>query len=168
MLVIVIFERLGEAHRGQPRLVKRIVIPAAAVAVHAENHANRRAPINLLDRPRQFPRRRIRIIDFAIPGKKPDAMRSTGSGIGAHNIVVQHPADGVALLFRPLQKMRAAKQPLLFPGNSRKQYRRAIRRGAFRRRLAEQAHTFHAHRHSRGIVVRSWSIRLWIHHIRRP
>ncbi len=112
MLVIVIFQRLGKSHRRQPCFVEWIVIPAAPIPVQPENHSNRRACINLFDRTRQFPRRRIRIVDFAIAGKEPYAMRRTGGGIHAYDVVIQHSANGVALLFRPLEKVRAAQQPL--------------------------------------------------------
>ena len=41
-------------------------------------------------------------------------MRCTSRGIGAHDIVVQHSANGITLLFGPLQKVRAPEQPLFF------------------------------------------------------
>jgi hypothetical protein len=41
-------------------------------------------------------------------------MPRTSRGIGAHDIVIQHSANGVTLLFCPLHKVRAPEQPLLF------------------------------------------------------
>ena len=147
MLVVVILERLGEAHCGQPCFVKRIVVPAAAVAVLAENQANRVAAVDFFDGAGEFARGRITIIDLAIPRKQAHAMRPSRCRIGPHDVVVKHPAHGVALLLDPVDKMRAAEQSLLLAGNCREENRCAIT-AAFRARFAQQARTFHAHRRS--------------------
>ena len=149
VLVIVIFQRLRESHRRQPRLVKRIVIAAAAVAVHAENHSNCPAPIDFFNRARQFSRRRIRILDLSISRKKPHAMRRAGRRVRAHDVVVQHSAHRVTLLLHPIHQVRAAEQPLLFSGHRGEKYRRAIRRSALRPCLAQQTRALDAHRHTR-------------------
>src|SRR5215469_15736522 len=107
MLVVVIFKRLSKPHRGQPRLVKRVVVAAASVATLAENHWNGAASAVSPNRAGEFASRRISVIDFAVPRKNAHAMRPAGRGIGSDDIVIQHPAHRVALFLDPVDKVRA-------------------------------------------------------------
>jgi len=168
VLVIVIFQRFGETHRGKPGLIERIVVAAAPVTVHAENHSNRPPSVDLFDRARQLPRWRIRIVDLAISGKEPHAMRRAGGGVCANNVVIQHSTYCVALLLCPLHKMRAAEQSLLFARDGGEQNCRAVCPAAVCSHLAKQARAFHAYGYARSIIVRAGSIEVRIHHVRRP
>ncbi len=168
MLMVVILERFREPHSRQPRFVKWIVIAAAPVAVHAENQPYRRAPVDFFHCARKFPRRRVRIVNLAVTGEKPCAMRPARRRVRANNVVVQHSADCVTLLLHPVHKVSAAEQPLLFAGNRCKQYRGAIFPAPVRPSFAKQSRALHAHCYARGIVIRTGSVRLRIHHVRWP
>src|SRR6201995_2658476 len=125
MLVVIVLPRLGEAHRGQARLIEGIVIAAAAITIDAENHANRRLAIDFFDGARQFARRAIAVINFAVAGKQTHTMRRAWAQIVADDVVVEHPADGITLLLQPLDHVRRAEESLLFAGNGCEDQRRA-------------------------------------------
>src|SRR5262245_20681311 len=164
MLVVVILERLGEAHGWGSGLVKRIVVAAAAVAIHAENHADGGRPVGLLDSPRQFPGSRIRIVGFAVAGKEADTVRRSRSEVGADDVVVEHAPDDVALLSDPLQHVRRTEQTLLFAGDGRENERRAeapVRLPV----AAEQTGAFEADCYARGVVIGTGGIELGIHDV---
>src|SRR5438094_7467792 len=134
---------------------------AAAVAVLAENHANRVAAVNFLNRAGKFPCRRISVLDFAVARENAHAVRSSRSGIGANNVVVQHCAYGVALLFGPIQQAVRAEQALLFAGKHAKEKRRAkaaklsVTVGF---RPAQEARAFHANGGAGAVIVGSGSV----------
>jgi len=143
------------------------VIAAAAIAVLAEDHANCRAPINLLNRARQFARRRVGVFDFSVSRKDAYPVRSAGRGVRPHDIVVQHCSDGIALLFHPIEQMVGSKQSLFFSGKRAKQNGRAsaMPGGC---RFAEQPRGLQAYCRSGSIVVCSGGFRLRIHYVGRP
>ena len=98
-------------------------------------------------------------------------MRSTWRGICSNNVVIQHSADGIALLLHPLEQMRAAQQSLLFSGNRSKQNRGAVAPELpvpVRFRPTQQPGAFDAHGRPGSVVIRARSIRGRIHHVRRP
>src|SRR2546423_4506850 len=95
-------------------------------------------------------------------------MRAAGRGMGANDIVVQYCANGGALLLGPLEEAVTAEQSLLLARNRGEEQRRAIAALAIGARFAEEARRFYADGHTRGIVVRSGSIGLRVHHVRGP
>jgi hypothetical protein len=114
MLVPIILERFGKAHRAKTGSVKRLVIATASEAIQRKDQANRLSPIDLFDGARQFARRRVGVIYVTGTGKKPDAVRRARRGISADNVVVEHAAYGVALLLHPRQHVFGSEQALLF------------------------------------------------------
>ena len=57
-------------------------------------------------------------------------MWSAGGLIGAHDVVIEHAADGVALILQPFDHVLGAHQALLFARDGGKEQRRAILRWA--------------------------------------
>src|SRR5579862_7390251 len=164
VFVVVVLERLGEAHCRQAGLIKRIVIATAAIAVLAEDQADGGAAVNFFDGARQFTRGGIGVVEIAVAGKEADAMRRTGGHVGADDVVIEHAADGVALLLDPLEHVRGAEQALLFAGDRGKEDGAA--EAAVRLRgLAKQARAFNADRDAGGIVIGAGSLEIRIHDV---
>ena len=92
-------------------------------------------------------------------------MRRAGSGVRTNDVVIEHPANCVALLLHPLEHSRAAEQALLFAGNGGKKQRGAKRSVAVGSRAAQQARAFHADRHARSVVIRARRVQIRIHDV---
>jgi hypothetical protein len=121
MLLRVFFQRFGEAHRRDARLVKWIVVSAAPETIHAKNHANRSAAVNFFNCTRQFARRGIAIINGPVSREDSYSMRSSRRPIGAHDVVIEHSAHCVSLLLQPFQKVRAPQKALFLARYGSKQ-----------------------------------------------
>src|SRR5437879_6455141 len=126
MLMAIILQRLGEAHRGQTGAIEGLMIAAASQAIQRKDQTNGVAAVNLFDGPGQFARRRIGVVLFTSAGKKSHAVRRARCGIGADDVIVQHAPDGVALLLGPRQHAFGSEQTLLFARNRGEKQRRAI------------------------------------------
>ncbi len=71
-------------------------------------------------------------------------MRGSGRGIGAYDVVIEHPADGVALLLGPIEQMIASEQALFFAGNGGEEERGAVCAFAACSGSADETGGFHA------------------------
>ena len=96
------------------------MISAAPVAVLAENHSNRVAAVDFFNRAGEFAGRRIGVFDFSIAREDAHTMGAARCGVGADDVIVEHRADGVALLLGPIQQAVRAEQSLLFAGEHAK------------------------------------------------
>src|SRR5207253_8381303 len=103
----------------------RKMIAAAAVAILAEDHANRVAPVNLFDGAGKFARRGFSVLDLAISRENPHAVGAARRRIGAHNVVIQRRTDRVSLFLGPLKPPVGTEQPLLFAREHAKEKRGA-------------------------------------------
>src|SRR5712671_734045 len=92
-------------------------------------------------------------------------MRGSRRGIVAHDVVVEHAADGVALLLGPIEQTIAAEEALLFAGNGGEEKRGAVCGCAARGGFAEEARGFDAYGDAGGIVVGAGSVGFGVHHV---
>src|SRR5712671_6807559 len=93
-------------------------------------------------------------------------MRGSRRGIVAHDVVVEHAADGVALLLGPIEQTIAAEEALLFAGNGGEEKRGAVCGCAARGGFAEEAGGFHAYGNAGSIVVGSGSVGFGVRYVR--
>src|SRR5258706_240589 len=92
-------------------------------------------------------------------------MRGSGRGIVAYDVVVEHAADGVALLLGPIEQTIATEQALLFAGNGGEEKRGAVCGCPARGGFAEQAGGLDAYGNAGGIVVGSGSVGFGVHYV---
>src|SRR6267154_4670459 len=92
-------------------------------------------------------------------------MRGARRGIVAYDVVVEHAADGVALLLGPIEQTIAAEEALLFAGNCGEEKRGAVSAFAAGGGFAEEAGGFNAHGNAGGIVVCAGGVGFGVHHV---
>src|SRR5882762_6174123 len=92
-------------------------------------------------------------------------MRGARRGIVAYDVVVEHAANGVALLLGPFEQTIAAEEALLFAGNCGEEKRGAVCGCAARDGFGEQARGFDAYGDAGGIVVCAGSVGFGVHHV---
>ena len=114
VLVIVVLQRLRKPHRRQIRFDEGAVVAAAPQAIQSEDEADRVHTGDLFDRAREVPRRGVHAVRSPA-GEEARPARAAGRRVGAHDVVVQESADGVALLLQELEQALAAEQSLLLP-----------------------------------------------------
>src|SRR5258708_7318263 len=93
-------------------------------------------------------------------------MRGSARRIVAYNVVVEHSADGVALLLGPIEQTIAAEEALLFTGNGGEEKRGAVCGCAARGGFAEEAGGFDAYGDAGSIVVCAGCVGFGVHHVR--
>src|SRR5882762_5303027 len=86
-------------------------------------------------------------------------------GIVAYDVVIEHAADGVALLLGPFEQTIAAEEALLFAGNGGEEKRGAVCGCAARDGFGEQARGFDAYGDAGGIVVCAGGVGFGVHHV---
>src|SRR5882762_774449 len=94
-------------------------------------------------------------------------MRGSRRGIVAYDVVVEHAADGVALLLGPFEQTIAAEETLFFAGNGGEEKRGSVRAFAAGGGFAEEAGGLHTDGNAGGIIVGTGSVCLGVHYIRR-
>src|SRR5882672_4024812 len=94
-------------------------------------------------------------------------MGGSWRGIVADDVIVEHAADGVALLLGPIEQTIAAEEALFFAGNCGEEKRGAVSGFAVCGGFAEEAGGLHAYGNTRGIVVGAGSVGLGVHHVGR-
>src|SRR5712671_1841850 len=92
-------------------------------------------------------------------------MRGSPRGIVADDVVIEHGADGVALLLGPFEQTIAAEETLLFAGNSGEEKRGAVCGCAARGGFAEETGGFDAYGDAGGIVVCARGVGFGVHHV---
>src|SRR5713226_3904479 len=93
-------------------------------------------------------------------------MRCSRRGIVAYDVVIEHAADGVALLLGPFEQTIAAEESLLFAGNGGEEECGAVSAFAVGGSFAEEAGGFDAYGNAGGIIVRAGSVGFGVHHVR--
>src|SRR5258706_9218238 len=120
------------------------MVSAASVAIDTKNHADAFAAIDFFDGSGKLAAGGIAVVDFAAAGKQAHTVRSSRRRIGADNIVIEHPTDGVALLLGPIEQMIASEQALSFAGNGGEEERGAVCAFAACSGSADETGGFHA------------------------
>src|SRR6266446_7291463 len=95
-------------------------------------------------------------------------MRRSRGGIIAHDVVIEHAADGVTLLLGPFEQAIAAEQALFFAWNGGEEKRGAVSTFAVRGGFAEQTRGLYADRNAGSIIIRAGSVGLRVHDIGWP
>src|SRR5882672_10176526 len=92
-------------------------------------------------------------------------MGGSWRGIVADDVIVEHAADGVALLLGPFEQTIAAEEALFFAGNCGEEKRGSVCGCAARDGFGEQARGFDAYGDAGGIVVGAGSVGFGVHHV---